>query len=367
MNDIPIEQAILSRSGDGIRLLARSPGFRDDWQAEAERLAAGFGERPEGVTCPGAVFARPLGKDHIAIVQVADQGMHEGGRPAALGFHVLAVPRDAYTKWWGDPFPLADRVPPAWQARGSLPALAWPAEPLPPRTVAEVQRVLKRTKAAALPEDEEIPADWNPEDLASPADAESPALLGGVQVLVDGGRLVFERPAPDPGLIRGLWTLLPTSTRCQLWPASFAFGNALGFDALVVPPAAGNGSGNGYQGYTDEEKACDYPQGHYELNLQIAAEAGNQADLDALFARRSSAETWRLALTLLVVFAALAVAIGFLQGPKKTEPDPEAEARGRVRVGRIAGAAAIGNPWGALGLLKGDRSTWQMPPRKEKP
>jgi hypothetical protein len=364
MNDIPIEQAILSRSGDAIRLLARSPGFRDDWQAEAEQLAAGFGDRLEGVACPAAVFARPLGKGHVAIVQVADQGVNEAGRAVALGFHVLAVPRDAYTKWWGDPFPLADRVPPAWQTRGSLPALTWPAEPLPPRTVTEVQRVLKRTKAGALPEDEDIPADWDPEDLAAPEDALSPALLGGVQVLVDGGRLVFERPAPDPGLIRGLWTLLPTSTRCHLWPASFAFGNALGFDALAVPPAARN-TRDGYPGYTDEDQACEYPQGYYELNLQIAAEAGNQGDLDRLFARRSGGETWRLVLTLLVVFSALAVGMSFLNSSNKS--DPEAEARGRVRVGRIAGAAAIGNPWGALGLLKGDKSTWKVPPKEKKP
>ena len=61
-----------------------------------------------------------------------------------------------------------------------------------------------------------------------------PALLGGVQILVDGGKLVFLRPAPDPGLIRGLWTLLPGPMRTALWPATFAFGNALGFDTKRI-------------------------------------------------------------------------------------------------------------------------------------
>jgi hypothetical protein len=361
MSDIVIEQAVLSRSGGETRLVARSPGFRDDWEAEAERLAAGFGDRPDGLACPGAVFARPFGKQHVAVVQVADQG---AGQQPPLGFHVLVIPHEAYTGIWGDPFPLADRAAPPWGARGALPAIAWPAEPLPPRTVGEVQAVLKRTKAGALPEDEEIPSDWDREDLAPPENAESPALLGGVQVLVDGGQLVFERPQPDTGLIRGLWTLLPTSTRSHLWPATFAFGNDLGFDALVVPP--GTFQGDQFRGYTSEDQACDYPQGSYELNLQIAAEAGNQADLDTLLARRSTRDTWRLALTLVVVFSVLAAAMSFLHRPaEKAEPDPEAEARQRVRVGRIAGAVSIGHPWGALGLLKGDKTTWRMPPKEQ--
>ena len=50
--------------------------------------------------------------------------------------------------------------------------------------------------------------------------SESPALLGGVQVLVDGGRLVFQRPAADLPLVEGLWTLLPHGIRGKLWPPS---------------------------------------------------------------------------------------------------------------------------------------------------
>jgi hypothetical protein len=363
MPDIVIEQAILLRASGGGRLVARSPGFLDDWQAEAGRLAAGLGDRPGGVACPAAVFAQPLGKEHVAVVQVADQGSDEAGRPAALGFHFLAVPRQAYERLWGDPFALADRVKPAWQARGSLPALSWPAEPLPPRTVHEVQRVLQRTKGAALPEDEEIPADWDRANVITPENSESPALLGGTQVLVDGGRLVFERPGPDPGLVRGLWTLLPASTRCRLWPASFAFGNALAFDALVVP--TGTRLDEGYGGYTNEDQACEYPQGYYELNLQIAAETGNQADLNALFGRRSSAETWRLGLVLLVVFTVLAVAVRLIQSPG---PGPDKkETPGRPRAATAAGVVGVGtNPWTALALLKGDEHLLKQA-RKEAP
>src|SRR5437773_710195 len=63
----------------------------------------------------------------------------------------------------------------------------------------------------------------------------SATLLGSTQALLEGGKVAFERPVPDEGLLRSLWALLPASTRKDLWPASFAFGNALGFDVLVVP------------------------------------------------------------------------------------------------------------------------------------
>src|SRR5262249_37683008 len=145
--------------------------------------------------------------------------------------------------------------------------------------------------------------------------------LGGVQALVDGGRLVFERPAPATELLRSLWMLLPHSTRNQLWPASFAFGNALHFDVLVVPRAVGDD----YEGYLTEEQTGDYPQGRYELGLQIAAEAGDQRELDALFARRSRAQTFRLGLVLLVgviVLLLIAKLLRPLAPRRAAEPQP---------------------------------------------
>src|SRR5262249_10620822 len=145
---------------------------------------------------------------------------------------------------------VAEQLPPDWQGRGEMPPLSWPAKPLPPRTVAEGQQVLQRTKGPPLREDVDPTADAD--GPGSPGEpSESPALLGGVQVLVDGGKVVFVRPAPDTGLMRGLWTLLPTSTRSRLWPASFAFSNALEFDALIVPRA----DRETYVDYTNEDQA----------------------------------------------------------------------------------------------------------------
>jgi hypothetical protein len=300
MDDMVIEQAIYGSQGaGGYRFLARSSGFVDDWLPEAQRICAGFGERPAGVECPGCVFAQPLGKDHVAIVQVADLGTDDAGRPGALGFRLLVMPRLFYQQWLGDPFAVADQFPARWHARGELQALSWPAGRLPPRTVAEVQRVLQQVEGPA----------------ASPTPL-SPILLGATQAVVDGSRVVFERVAPHTNLVRGLWTLLPHSTRCNLWPATFAFGNALGFDVLVVPRARGEE----YAGYLTEQQAGDYPEGRYELNLQIAAEAGDQRELDVLFARRSRAQAFRLGLLMLVGAVVLLVVMKLLQPAEPPAP-----------------------------------------------
>ena len=127
--------------------------------------------------------------------------------------------------------------------------------------------------------------------------------------MVDGGQLVFVRPAPDNALVQGLWTLLPHSLRPRIFPATFAFSNTLGFDVVVVPRLGDEA----WEGYTTEDQAADYPAGSYELALQTAAEAGDQAELDRVFARRTSGETLRLAgpgvvLGVLAIVVAVAIA-----------------------------------------------------------
>jgi hypothetical protein len=279
--------------------VARSPGFREEWLEEAAGLVVGFGDRPAGVKCPAAVFAHPLGRNQVAVVQVADREPDESGWPVTA-FHISTLPQRAYERSFGDPFLLARQLPPAWGER-DLPSRTLSVEPMRQRTVEDIQRVLKRIKASALREDQ----DPEEEPERTPENSESPALLGGAQVLMDGGRIVFVRPVADSGLVPDLWTLLPNSTRCKLWPASFAFGNALGFDALVVSRALGAD----FEGYIREEEAAEYPEGQYEYNLQAAAEHSDQQALNALLSRRSWAQTWRLALGLLVLLAVVAVVL----------------------------------------------------------
>ncbi|MBI1916641.1 MAG: hypothetical protein HYS12_18190 [Planctomycetes bacterium] len=295
MNDLPLLEHALCEVRDGtFRLLARSPGFLDEWQAQTERLCAGFGERPEGLACPGSVFARPIGKSHVAVVRAADQGQDREGRPGPLGFHIVVLPADLYGHLGGDPFYLAERMPSPWGSRDVLTPLNCPEPAAERRTVAEVRKVIDVPNSATL--------------------------LGGTQALLDGGKVVFERSAPDESVLRSLWALLPTATRKELWPASFAFGNALGFDALVVPRL----DPGMFATYILEEKAGDYPEGHYELALQTAAEAGNQEELDALFSRRSYKETRKLALFLLAIVFFLPLIFALL---KDKEGDKEPERR----------------------------------------
>lgn len=295
MPTFPIHQALFIREGNAEPVVrSRSAAFADDWVTEARSTILAFGNRPWGVSCPYAVFARPLELDQVAVVQVADRP--EGG----LAFHFLVLQRSMYERFLGDPFVLAKRFAAKWEGFGELPTLGWPLEPLPQRTVEQVRRVLKRLKPHAVAQS----GDHNGVHFERTAEnSESPALLGAAQVLVEGGRVVFERAAPDTDFLESLWTLLPTSTRNRLWPASFAFGNQLGFDALIVPHAGSDD----FEGYIHEQEAIEYPEGHFELNLQIAAEAGDQEELDALFARSNPKQIWQLVLTLLVVVMLLSL------------------------------------------------------------
>jgi hypothetical protein len=275
MPDLTIEQALAERKPAGIEIVARSPGFAAEWEPEVLRLCAAFGAPPAGEFLPNCVFARPLARKRVAVVQAAAEG-----QPPKLQFHCLSFPADLYASI-GDPFRIAEEFPPPWGETVALPTLAW-LDDVPRRTVGQVQRVLQEDDA--------------------------PTLLGAAQSIVDGGRVVFERPFPTPDLLHRLWMLLPDSTRAEAWPASYAFGPELDVHAIVVPKA----DPAKFPGYLTEAQAGDYPEGRYELNLQIATEAGDQHALDRLLSRRSSRETLRLALILLALAMGMAVAVRFL-------------------------------------------------------
>jgi hypothetical protein len=275
MPDLTFEQALAETGPDALTVVARSPAFAAEWEPEFLRLAAAFGRPPVGEFLPTCLFARPLARGRVAIIQVAAEG-----QPPVLRFHCLAVATDLYAAV-SDPFLIAERFAPPWGERIVLPTLNW-LEDVPARTVGQVQRVLQ-------------------ED-------DGPTLLGAAQALVDGGRVVFERPFPAPDLLRRLWMLLPHSTRTEVWPASYAFGPELDVQAVVVPKA----DPAKVPGYLTEPQAGDYPEGKYELNLQIAAEAGDQLALDRLLSRRSSRQTIWLAVVLVVATMGLAALTKFL-------------------------------------------------------
>src|SRR5207244_13315675 len=121
-----------------------------------------------------------------------------------LAFHVLVCGVSDYEQFLGDPFALARQFPAAGEQKGPLATLTTPRRPSLPRTIAQVQRVLRRVKAGALKENEDPE---HPDFERTTDNSESPALLGGVQALVDGGKLVFKRSRPDTDLLEGLWVL----------------------------------------------------------------------------------------------------------------------------------------------------------------
>jgi hypothetical protein len=102
-----------------------------------------------------------------------------------------------------------------------------------------------------------------------------------------------------------LWQLLPDRSRCELWPASFAFSNDLGF-SIAAGPALPLKTGT-----LPEEAVRDYPQSHYELNLQLAIESKDAAALAKLLARRTSDDTLRLGLYMLAFALVVAAVLKF--------------------------------------------------------
>lgn len=282
-SDLAIRQLLIIRTRKDCTVVGRSSDVPAFWEEAACLAAERFGPRPPRVRCPGAVFAVPVGKQDVAVVQVADQG-HELDDDPPLVFRFLFLTKKLY-QVLGDPFAIADRFPPDWSSREYLPTLSWPHEPLPRRTVSELQVLLKNGQ--------HFPAEGEPPETAIPGDG--PLLLGCVQALVDGSRVEFRRDVPEERLVRAVWQLLPDRTRAELWPASFAFSEDLGFHLVVLPSGA-----EPTPGCISEQQVLDYPEGRYELALQTAIEAGDQADLERLFARRTGSETLRLALGMLV-------------------------------------------------------------------
>jgi hypothetical protein len=280
VNDEPdIEQALCQAVGTDVQILAQSPGWELIWARYASRICSGFGSRPNGVRCEDALFAQPFGPNHVTVVQVTEIPEKSSG----LAFRFLVLPRRLYAERIADPFRVSEQFTPNWSARGELTRLTWPLElPPPRRSVGQLQKVLQS--------------------------GGSTTLLGAVQALIDGGRVAFERPTPTPQLVRDLWQLLPYNSQAELWPTTFALSNELGFDILVTPSK----EGWPLDRYITEEQAVDYPEGRYELSLQVAIESGNQHDLDHLLARRTSRQTMRLALFMLVGAVLITVIVGLL-------------------------------------------------------
>ena len=145
---------------------------------------------------------------------------------------------------------------------------------------------------------------------------------GAAQVLVDGGRVAFDARWRKPSCCATCGRCCPRARAASSGRRSFAFGNSLRFHALVVPFGVRTTNVGDFPHYATEEEAGDSPEGRYELRLQSAAEANDQAGLDALFARRSGAQTWRLGLLILAVVVVLPVLVHLIAPPPEKPQTP---------------------------------------------
>ena len=269
--ELSIRQALLVAEPNGPRVLATSEDFPFAWEEAARLAVVRFGTKPADIGVSAEIFALPVGKSHVAVVQVED--LPSG----VLGFRFLILGKPLYDAL-GDPFAIADRFPPDWSSRGELPTLAWPMEPLPPRLVEALDELLKT--------------------------GDGPFLLGSTQALLDGGRICLKKTDSTHAAIRTIWQLLPTRSRCELWPATLVFSEELDFSIWAMPEIPAKLPA----GCLNEEQAKDYPEGRYEVAMQSAIESRDQAEMNRLLARRSSGETLRLAAMMLA--GAVLIAVG---------------------------------------------------------
>jgi hypothetical protein len=251
------------------RPLARSDDFDETWQSEVERIVAGFG-LPAGESLPECLFVVPFARRRVAVVTVS-------GRR----FRFVILSRALYEAI-PDPFAIVERFPFGPELANSLPTLAWPEEPLPRRTAAQLDSIFKL--------------------------GDGPLLLGACQTLVDSGRIVLKRDAPDSAFCRDLWNLLPDSIRRQTWLATFAYSTDLGFNLVAMPSIPENG----IVGYLTEDQARDYPESRYERELQAAVEHNDQRTVDRLLSRRSSSETLRMAMWMVLAAVVFSLAMRLL-------------------------------------------------------
>lgn len=247
--NLDVEQLILDPA-------AHSAGVSDRDVKLATELLAEAGGPFESDT----FFAMFLDFRRVAVVRA---GPH---RPASVQIWHVATYQQL-----GDPFRLADLFPPDAPDRGELPTRRYEPAPLPRPTVAELARRL--------------------------GEADMPLVLGATQALLDGVRVRFGPGDATPATLRLIWDLLPDSARGNLWPHTAANARTRDyFDAVITAESV-----TPSPGVLSAEQCRDYPEGRYELALQTAIERGDQSAADALFARRSSAETLRFAAALLAL------------------------------------------------------------------
>jgi hypothetical protein len=188
----------------GYALLAASEGCPPAWRDAMKRACARFGERPPGVESFRSVFALPIDRSAWMVVRVDSLGRDDQGRPGALAFHALFVSPWSYRRAGACPLAFAPAFRSDWSAADQDAVL-------PPG----------RLKPLPLGREPEGPAD----ERVAPI----------VEALSRGRRVVVQAAEPADSLMRSVWRRLPGRARRRTKGASWAFGNANGFDFVALP------------------------------------------------------------------------------------------------------------------------------------
>ncbi|OJW26983.1 MAG: hypothetical protein BGO49_21825 [Planctomycetales bacterium 71-10] len=188
----------------GYAMLAASEGCPPAWRDAMKRACTRFGERPAGVGPFRSVFALPVDRSAWMVVQVDSLGCDDQGRPGALAFHALFVSPWSYRRAGACPLAFEPAFRTDWTAADQH-------APLPPG----------RLKPAPLGRDPDGPADDRADSIAA--------------ALSRNRRVVVQTTEPADALMRAVWRRLPGRARRRLGAASWAFGNANGFDFIALP------------------------------------------------------------------------------------------------------------------------------------
>ncbi|MFO0936052.1 MAG: hypothetical protein U0798_05980 [Gemmataceae bacterium] len=270
-SSITLPQLSLIRDSSGPRVLGRSPEIPFEVEEQALSIVLRFGARGSASTIPAGTFLlKSRTGDRLFLGSFAESP----GLESTLLFRLTYFAHKF--RPLVDPFRFAERFP-ANGAKGELPLIDWEPVPEPHRPVEAIRELLKT--------------------------GDSPLLLGVTQALLDGCKIAISTKEASPEFVQQVWQLMPEMARWETTFTTFAASVELNVDLAVVaegvpiPP-----------GFLTAEQARDYPEGRYELSLQLAAEEGNQHKLDKLFSRKTSNQVLRMVITM-IVFAFIAIVI----------------------------------------------------------
>jgi len=192
----------------GYALLAASEGCRPEWREAMKRACARFGERPAGVGGFRSVFALPADRSAWMVVRVDSLGLDDRGRPGALAFHAVFVSNWSYRRAGGSPLAFRPAFRDDWSAAD---------------------------QDATLP-----PGRFRPErSRGREATAPDPRADSIAAALSRKRRVVVQSEGPADELLRATWRRLPGRARRATKAATWAFGNANGFDFVALPRLGG--------------------------------------------------------------------------------------------------------------------------------